>query len=414
MKNLGFVALSGAAFLQVAIAACCRGNTCLRAVALQEDVGMADCLSNLAVTFTPSAVTVTETATVIESATETDLFTNTVTAIASTETLLFTETTTITASTETDTIGETITVPYTTTVFATAAPVTTTSYVYETFLKARQAAETSLPAYATASCADWEMYVKACSCAGVQPTTLTAKPATSTVTVPADSAVTTTVGTVSSTQTDTVFLTETTSATATDAVMVTETVTVTETATQSLASVVQATQTPSVTLPLACRPMGEAWRASNPVADGSTRWMNAANGGIIIAWQSFPGIPAPGTAGAQSSVWTVNNGFLENKNLIGSNTEITVAYMETTTTAANSASVMVKLKPRSAVEAGVAAGTMAKIQACVGAADNKLHLTSRGRSNILTCGNALVLSTNTDGKDYRSDCELLNPSVSAF
>ncbi|KAL2131371.1 hypothetical protein VTI74DRAFT_5182 [Chaetomium olivicolor] len=414
MKNLGLVALSGAALLQVATAACCRSNTCLKAVALQEDVGIADCSSNLAVTVTPSAVTVTETATVIESAIETALFTETTTEIASTETLLFTETTTITVSTETNTVGGTITVPYTTTVFATAAPVTTTSYVYQTFVKARQVAETFLPKYATASCADWNMYVKACKCAGVEPTTVTAEPATSTVTVPADDAVTTTVGTVSNTQTDTVYVTETISLTATNAAMVIETVTVTETATESVASTVQATQTPSVIIPLACRPTGEAWRASNLVADGSVRWMNAVNANTIIAWQSFASIPAPGTTSAQTSVWTVNNGFLEHKYTVGSNSEIMVAYMETTTTAANAATVMVKLKSRSAVEAGVAAGTMEKVRACVGAGDNKLRMTSRGRSNILTCGNALVLSTNTDGKDYRSDCQLLSPSVSAF
>lgn len=416
MKNLGLIALSGTALWQVATAACCRSNTCLKAIALQEDVGIADCSSNLAVTVTPSAVTVTETATVIVSAIETALFTETATETASTATLLFTESITITASTETNTVGETITVPYTTTVFATAAGVTTTSYVYPTFVKARQVAENTLPEYATASCADRNMYIKACKCAGVEPSTVTAEPATSTATVPADDAVTTIVGTVSSTQTDTVYVTETISVTTTNAAMVTETVTVTETATESVGSTVQATQTPSVTIPLACRPTNEAWRASNLVADGSVRWMNApnANANPIIAWQSFASIPAPGTTSAQSSVWAVNNGFLEHRYTIGSNSEIMVAYMETTTTAARIATVMVKLKPRSAVEAGVADGTMEKVRACVGAGDNKLYMTSRGRSNILTCGNALMLSTNIDGTDYRSGCELLNPSVSAF
>ena len=414
MKNLGLVALSGAALLQVATAVCCRGNTCLKAVALQEDVGVADCSSNLAVTVTPSAaVIVTETATVVKSAIETAMFTET-TEIASTETLFFTETTTITASTQTNTVGETITVPYTTTVFATAAPVISTSYSYQIFLTARKATETPLPEYAAAACADWDMYVKACKCASVEPITVTAEPATSTVTVPADDAITTTVGTVSSTQTVTVYATATTSVTATNAAMVIATVTVTETATESVASTVQATQTPSVVVPLTCRPTGEAWRASNPVADGSIRWMNAVNSYTIIAWQGFASIPAPGSLAAQSSVWTVKNGFLEHKYNIGSNSQVMVPYLETTTTEANAATVMVKLKSRSSVEAGVAAGTMERIRACVGAGDNKLLMTSRGRSNILTCGNALMLSTNTDGKDYRSDCELLNPSVSAF
>jgi hypothetical protein len=411
LKNLGVVALSGAALLQVATAACCLSNACLKAVALQEQDGIADCSSNLLVTVTPAAVTVTETATVIESAIETALLTETTTQIASTETLLFTEITTVTASTKTNTVGETITVPYTATVFATAPPVTTTSYVYETFAKARQVGETPLPEYATAFCADWNTYVKACKCAGVERSTVTADPTTSTVTVPADYAFTTTVGTMSRTQTNTVYVTETTSITATSATMVTETVTVPKTDTESAASIVQATQNPSVIIPLACRPTGEAWRASNPVTDGSVRWMNAISGNSIIAWQSFASVPAAGSIGAQTSVWTVNNGFLENKYIVGSNSQVMVAYMETTSTAA---SVMVKLMPRSAVEAGVAAGTMEKVRACVGAGDNKLRLTSRGRSNILTCGNALMLSTNADGKDYRSDCELLNPSVSAF
>ena len=259
------------------------------------------------------------------------------------------------------------------------------------------------------------MYVKACKCAGVEPTTVTAEqPATSTVTVPADDAITTTVGTVSSTSMVAISLTATNSATVTDASMVTATVTVTETATQSVASTVQETETPSVTVPLACRATSEAWRASNPVADGSIRWMNGANWNTIVAWQIFPGIPATGTEGARTSVWTINNGFLEHKYIDAASNQVMVAYMETTSRDASAETVMVKLKPRADVEAGVAAGTMEKVRACVGALDNKLRLTSRGRSNILECGVALMLSTNADGKDYRSDCNLLNPSVVAW
>ncbi|KAG7292846.1 hypothetical protein NEMBOFW57_002891 [Staphylotrichum longicolle] len=361
MKNLSLVALSGAALLQVATAACCRNNNCLKAIAAPDVAGISDCSSNLAVTITPSAVTVTDTATVVESATETALFTETTTEIASTETVRFTETTTITVSTETRTIGDIITVPYTTTVFATAVPVTTTSYVYQTFAKARRVAETPLPVHATA-CADWDMYVKACKCAGVEPTTVTAEPATSTVTVPADNAITTIVGTVSSTLTDTVHVTATTSVTATNIALVVKTVTVTETATESVASIVQATETPSVVVPLTCRPTGGGWRASDPA---TVDWMAATNSYTTVGWQPFPSVPRLGSLAAQISVWTVNNGFLEHRYNIASNSMVMVPYLEKTTSEANAATVMVKLKSKSAVDSGVAAGTMERIQACL-------------------------------------------------
>ncbi|KAK3375706.1 hypothetical protein B0T24DRAFT_616861 [Lasiosphaeria ovina] len=54
------VLFSGLAWIHQAAAACCRVDVCVRAIA-QLGQGVADCSSNLAVTITPDAVTITAT-----------------------------------------------------------------------------------------------------------------------------------------------------------------------------------------------------------------------------------------------------------------------------------------------------------------------------------------------------------------
>ncbi|KAK4201151.1 hypothetical protein QBC40DRAFT_324916 [Triangularia verruculosa] len=406
MKNLGTVALSGAALLQVASAACCRTNKCLKAVVLAGDDGLADCSAIWIVTVTPSAVTLTETLTVVESAVETALFTETLTETAATETVLFTQTTTTTAATQTDVILETMTVPVTTIVVESATPVTTTSFVYRAQMTARDVAP-ELPEYATAVCADWDKYLKACSCVGVESLTVTASAVTETITVTAGDAITTTVATLSSTQTDVVTVTETTSATVTDIVSVTESATVTDTVTASEATTVRTTETPTIVVPLTCKPTGSVFRASvSPFHDGSTRWMNVVNNNIV-AWQSFAG--GSPSATSYTAIWTIDsNGYLELKNPTG-NVEVLAAYMSKSATGP-SAQVVVRTK--SVVEAAVAAGTHERVKVCINPTNNEVIMSALGRSNMLECGNGLYLSRGLTGSDIRSDCHLITPKDS--
>lgn len=135
---------------------------------------------------TAAASTYTETATLIQSAVDTVLYTETVTETASTETLVFTETKTVTAATQTDIVTEVVTVPVTTTLIEVLPTVVSTSTVYQNApLKARDTVEhSSLPSYASADCVDWNQYTKACKCVGVEATTITASPAVETVTSP--------------------------------------------------------------------------------------------------------------------------------------------------------------------------------------------------------------------------------------
>lgn len=348
--------------------------------------------------------TLTQTVTDVESAVATALFTETTTETASTETLLFTETTTITASTETDIISETTTVPVTTTDVQLAAGVTSTSTVYLVNLKARQTGS-PLPSYASGVCPDWDKYVEACKCAGVEPITVTATAATETVTVTADSAVTSTVSTLSSTQTDIVSVTATTSSTQTDTISVTETVTTTETTTASSTTTVLATSTPTTVVPLTCKPQGLNFRASSPLNDGTTRWMNVVNK-AMVAWQTFPPGPPP-TATLYTSTWVLDsNGYLELASPIAPDTSVLVAYVDLSKTGA---SVEVQMKPKPDVEAGVAAGTFGRVSGCVNAATSAVTISANGMSNILTCGNGLYLSTGT-GVDIRPNCIQLFPT----
>lgn len=376
-----------------------------------------DCKSNLIVTVTPSASTYTETVTLVQSAVDTVLFTETTTEIALTETRILTEVITVTSATETDFLTETVTVPYTTTLISLLPEVTSTSTAYqnpfdiETFkLKARvtQIEEANpLPTYATADCADWSQYSKACKCIGVTTSTITASvAAVETVTVTASDALTTVVATLSTTYTDIISVTKTVSDTETETIGATDLITATTTLTISAVETATSTSTPVSVVPLVCKPRGLSFRAHNPFPDGSTRWMNIA-GNTVIAWQSFSGVPVPGSASALTSTWVLDsNGYLELAQPVTGQTSVYAAYVLVSD---KGATVSVRPKLKADVEAGVAAGTMQRVKGCVNAGTGQLTLSANGRGNMLSCGNGLYLSTGTDGKDVRSDCVYLAP-----
>ncbi|KAK3398286.1 hypothetical protein B0T20DRAFT_204001 [Sordaria brevicollis] len=446
MRNFGVVALSGAALLQVASASCCRNNSCFKAVAMAENEGVEDCKANLIVTVTPSAPeasTVTETVTLVQSAVDTVLFTETTTEIASTETRILTETTTVTGATETNFLTEIVTVPYTTTVVSLLPEVTSTATSYQddiltmkkvkardtlTFISEADPLPTSseastsevstsadtfpaLPTYASLVCADWAKYSKACKCVGVTATTVTlpaaSAPPIETVTVTASDALTTVVSTLSSTVTDIISVTETVSDTETSTIGATELITATATLTTSApVETVVSTSTAVSVVPLTCRPRNIPFRASTPFPDGSTRWMNSVSN-TIVAWQSF----ASGTTGSglYSSTWQVDaNGMLEQVNVLPGQTQVLAMYVDATRTL-ETAQVLVRA--RSEVEAAVDQGRWARVKGCVNAATGELTMsTVRERRNILSCGNGLYMSSG-DGKDVRSDCLVLRPVV---
>jgi hypothetical protein len=362
---------------------------------------------------TPSASTYTETVTLVQSVVDTVLFSETTTEIASTETRILTESLTVTSATETDFLTETVTVPYTTTLVSLLPQVTSTSTAYIQILKRTltQNEEASpLPTYATAECADWSQYSNACECVGVTASTITASAAVETATVTASDALTTVVSTAFSTYTDIISATETVSSTETETIGATDLITTTATLTVSAAAeTVQATSTPVSVVRLICKARGQSFRASNPFPDGSTRWMNSVSN-LIIAWQSFSSVPAPGTTGALSSTWVLDqaNGFLETAAPLTGQTQAYAAYVDVSATGAT---VQVKVKARSDVEAGVTAGTMMRVKGCVNNGSGVLTLSANGRGNMLSCGNGLYLSTGMDGEDVRSDCVYLTPAA---
>lgn len=395
-----------------------------------------DCKSNLIVTVTPSASTYTETVTLIQSAVDTILFTETATEIATTETPILTEVITVTSATETDFLTETVTVPYTTTLISLLPEVTSTSTIYknhpidiDTFQlkKARDTLMTEieetnppLPTYATADCADWSQYSKACKCIGVTASTITITASVSAAAVETVTVTASDVATLSTTiSTAIISITKTVSDTETKTIGVTDLITTTTTLTISSAvETATTTSTPVSIVPLVCQPRGLSFRAHTPYPDGSTRWMNLV-GSTLIAWQSFSGIPAPGTSTALSSTWVLDsNGYLELAQPVIGQTSVYAAYVLTSD---QGATVSVRSKLKADVEAGVAAGTMQRVKGCVvnatGTGGQLMLSTSTqaqangGRGNMLACGNALYLSTGRDGKDVRSDCVYLMPVV---
>ncbi|KAK3485467.1 uncharacterized protein B0T23DRAFT_367577 [Neurospora hispaniola] len=425
MKTLGLFALSGAALLQGVSAACCRSNKCLKAVAL-ADTGLADCSANLGtvtVTSTAAATTSTQTVTTtVDQVTEftsttLDLFTETTTETALTETLFYTETVTSTGPVQTDTVTRTLTQTLTTTSTELAPGVTSTATYYlaepTVFkVKARRtvvAAPSTLPEYASADCADWTKYVKACKCVGVELATVTATVSAAveteivTVTVPGEEVTVTVPMTVSSTQTAIV------SATATDASTVTETVTdvpdsvtITETVSATSTVTVTTTSTPSTVVPLTCQPTGYNFLVSTPYTSATSGvkslWLWGVSNQVL--WVGYGGTGVPSQLAAS---WTLDsNGSVQWR---GTNSILYVS------TGSSAASVQVKLGDRNSVDAGVAAGSMARIKGCVDANTGQITVSADGRHNLVQCGSGIFISSG-NGSDAGSSCVQATPTLS--
>ena len=134
--------------------------------------------------------------------------------------------------------------------------------------------------------------------------------------------------------------------------------------------------------------------------------MNVVNSNIV-AWQTFGG-NLPPAANAPTVTWVVDDdGYLELRNVNPGQSEVLAAIMATQPTGE---SAQVTVRARFTANAVIAAGTHVRVQACITPA-NGLRMQARGRGNIPECGNGLYLSEGVTGKDIRSDCHLLTPTV---
>ncbi|KAJ4342791.1 hypothetical protein N0V85_009840, partial [Neurospora sp. IMI 360204] len=269
-------------------------------------------------------------------------------------------------------------------------------------------APSTLPEYASADCADWTKYVKACKCVGVELATVTATVSAAveteivTVTVPGEEVTVTVPMTVSSTQTAIV------SATATDASTVTETVTdvpdsvtITETVSATSTVTVTTTSTPSTVVPLTCQPTGYNFQVSTPTTSVGTGvnslWLYGF--GNTVLWVGYSGTGAPSQS---STVWTLDsNGSVQVR---GTNSILYVSA------GSSAASVQVKMGDRNSVDAGVAAGSMARIKGCVDANTGRFTVSVDGRHNLVQCGSGIFISSG-NGSDAGSTCVQATPTV---
>lgn len=370
-------------------------------------------------TSTAAATTSTETVTTtVDQVTEFtsttfDLFTETTTETALTETLFYTETVISTRPVQTDTVTRTLTQTLTTTSTELAPGVTSTATYYlaepTVFRRTVEAAPSTLPEYASADCADWTKYVKACKCVGVELATVTVTVSAAvetevvTVTVPGEEVTVTVPMTVSSTQTAIV------SATATDASTVTETVTdvpdsvtITETVSTISTVTVTTTSTPSTVVPLTCQSTGYTFQVSTPYTsagmEGKSLWLWGVQS--TVYWIGYMGTGAPSQS---ATIWNLDsNGSVQ---LRGTNSILYVL------TGSSAASVQVKLGNRNDVDAGVAAGSMARIKGCVDASTGQFTVSGDGRHNLVQCGSNIFISSG-NGSERGSNCVQVTTTVS--
>ncbi|KAK4039372.1 hypothetical protein C8A01DRAFT_36670 [Parachaetomium inaequale] len=426
----GVIAVSAFAWLQLAAAACCRSNKCLKAIALPAlGQGIQDCSSLLAVTVTPAAGIITETITIVptehNTLVDTAVFTETVTTTAETQTQLVTIATTVTASTYTDVVTVTQTVLATETDLETVTTtLPATSYLLPVKARADTVVElaSSIPSYASANCPSWDKYVSACKCAGVAPTTLTAEaPSPTTVTVSATGdAVTISVPTTIST-TETVFVsaTATTAATQVDTILVTATVSATESAVVSTTMTVTETVTETVTPSgPTCKPVSEVApfkaEASEYLYNGSpmhlyANMINAVTGGI--AWQ----LPSSSTSPAVRNkfVWKLDaDGYLVLAYNVPPYAYEYVAYVGFSN---NYGTIWPQVGPRVNVENSIRQrpDVYAKIKGCVNSETGELSLNAAGRTNILWCGAQMWMSFGAGEDINRGTCVKMYPKVIA-
>ncbi|KAK0665358.1 hypothetical protein QBC41DRAFT_232973 [Cercophora samala] len=427
----GPILLSGLTWLQVAAAACCRSNKCLKAVVSSGLDGLQDCSANLAVTVTPTQSTVTETVTQLPTEhntfVHTAFFTETVTTTAETETELVTVQTTVTDATYTQVITNTETVVVTHTAQETVTA-SSTGAIYP--VKARgdtllapepeptspvSGSEPSvIPEYASEQCPSWEAYVKACSCAGVEPTTVTAEaPSAATVTVSytADPITVSVPTTLSVTDTVYVSLTETTAATDIETVLETATTQLTQTV--SAQSTVTVTQTTTTVLPAAtCLPPSEvkAFRAvatdyaSLPLAMYANM-LNALSGGMT--WQ-------PVSTSTSTSVQYKFFFKLDSQGRVVLAKGVPPYTYEYALYVATSSSggLWPQINTKDAIQNSInAGGSVAFVKGCVNSVTRELTFEAAGRKNLLWCGQQMWMSTGNGEEINRGTCVRMNPKA---
>lgn len=358
--------------------------------------------------------TQTKTITAVVSAVDTVTVTTSTTATVATTTLLFTESTTTTASTATNTILQTTSITVTTTDIQTAPAITTSVFSYAPpgakmmarsdhgEVVARGNNPWGIPDYAWPACQDWDHYIDACKCFGINPITVTKKASTTTVTVTASNAITTTVSTLTTTTTNTVPVTATTSATFTAVIEVIASVTTTQTVTDASAVTISTTTTPTVTSTLSCKPTGVPFRAAQ--AAGDPRRLAVVGGGFV-AWIDFGPSGDPFILQATTLVLD-NNGFLELLNPQFPGDPDQALYIDLTA-GGSTATEQVFADGQPAVEAG--APNFVRIKGCINPITNVLYLSADGRNNILNCqGGGAFLSTG-NGLELSGDCVVLTP-----
>ncbi|CCC12660.1 unnamed protein product [Sordaria macrospora k-hell] len=434
MKQALFLA-SGFAWLNLASAACCRSNKCLKAI-VQNENGIEDCAAVLIETVSVPASVVTET--VIVSATQyatvlgTVIVTETESTTAATETILFTQSSVVTVGTETVSLVTTeTTIASTETVFETItlppAPtekkkrdIDTLTFVEPTSSASVELAPVqsspALPEYAL-DCPSFDKYKSACKCVGGEVTTITVPASASTVTVEETTTIFASVAaTVTTTETELVSVTATTSATATVIVEDVETVTATQTDVVSLTTTVIAIETatlaPEPVQPV-CQINTDAFRATSKINGNDyyiyANLLNALTGGTN--WQ----------VGSTSNAASIQNryniaidseGYLYLHDNVPPYSYIYYFYISTIN---NAPSNWPQVNTKATVEAQIRAGSqISKIKGCVNPATGELTLQdSVGRNNILWCGAQMWLSRGLGEEINRGVCQQVFPKVVA-
>ncbi|KAJ4374711.1 hypothetical protein N0V85_009048 [Neurospora sp. IMI 360204] len=432
MKQALFLA-SGFAWLNLASAACCRSNKCLKAIVLNEH-GIDDCASVLIETVSAPASIVTEIVTVFSTQYATVIGTEIVTEIksttAATETVFFTESSSVTIGTETvsqlttettiastETVFQTITVPAPT---EKKRDIDTLTFVEPTSSAPVEPAPVqsspALPEYAL-DCPSFDKYKSACKCVGAEVVTITVPVPVSTVTVEETTTVFASVAaTVTTTETELVSVTATASATTTVLVEDVETVTATQTDVVSLTATVTAIETATVApepVQPVCLTNTDAFRAMTTY-NGNTLYMyanmlpNAVSGGLT--WQPGSTNPSPAIQ-PRYNLALDSEGSLYLHDRIAPYTYTYYVYISTL----SSGSQWPQIATKQAVENQIAqGGKVSKIKGCVNSVTGELTLQdSIGRKNIFWCGQQVWLSAGLGEDINRGVCTQQFPHVVA-
>ncbi|KAK3399803.1 hypothetical protein B0T20DRAFT_169295 [Sordaria brevicollis] len=436
MKQALFLA-SGLAWLNLASAACCRSNKCLKAI-VQNENGVDDCAAALVETVIVVGTTVTEvnTVTATEYATVlgTEIVTETESTIAATETVFFTESSSVTLGTETislrttettiastETVFETVTLPAPT--FEKKRDVDTLTFVEPTSSAPAESAppqsSPTLPAYAL-DCPSFDKYKSACKCVGGEIITVTEPMPVSIVTVEETTTVFASVAaTVTTTETELVSLTATTSATTTVLVEDVETVTATQTDVVSITTTITAVETatlaPEPVQPV-CKINTDAFRVTDKYNGNDlyiyANMLNALSGGVN--WQPAPASTSP-TVQNKYNLGIDSEGYLYLHDGVLPYSYKYYFYVQQTPGFSGSVWPQVGIEASIKNSVAQAPDRISLLKACVNPAKGELTMQdSFGRKNILWCGNQLWLS-NGVGEDVNrgSPCQQMFPKTVA-